>query len=555
MSGRESWKEERRDDALLLQQTVLARFGEFALRSEDLDEILAEACRLVGEALGTDLAKVVELQEDGQTLLVRAGLGWRPGVVGEIRLPLNEKSSEGHALKSGEPVISPNIDEETRFHYPDFLKEHGVRAIANVIIIGARDRPPYGILQVDSREPREFTESDLAFLRGYANLIAAAVDRLRVLAQVRDSNRELERRVAERTRQLEAEAAERERAQKALRQAHAMEALVEHLPIGAGLIGPSGHILVANPQLRRLLPHPMVPSVDAKVGTEWASFHPDGRRVAPQDYPAARALRGEVVLDMDFLHAGAPEGARWRRVSGIPVRGENKAVAAALVVVVDIDGEKRAAERQALLTREVDHRAKNMLAVVQAALRLTRADDIASFIQLIEGRVAALSRAQMLLSAEHWSGADLHSLLRGELSAFLDREGSGPQVALRGPRLTIPADATQPLSMAIHELATNATKHGALSRPHGLVTVEWRVRQGETEHLRLRWAETGGPPAEGPPARQGFGSRVLTGTLRNQLGGHVSMAWEATGLVCDIEFPLRNTPAESTGEGEIQRTG
>ncbi|SHJ88047.1 Two-component sensor histidine kinase, contains HisKA and HATPase domains [Roseomonas rosea] len=550
MNGRACWTGSREDEELLRQQTVLARFGEFALKSENLDEILAEACRLVGEALGTDLAKVVELQEDGQTLLVRAGLGWRPGVVGEIRLPLDERSSEGHALKSGDPVTSPNIDEETRFHYPAFLKEHGVRAIANVIIIGGRDKPPYGILQVDSREPREFTESDVAFLRSYANLIAAAVDRLRVLAQMRDSNRELERRVAERTRQLEAEAAERERAQKALRQAHAMETLVEHLPIGAGLIGPSGHILVANPQLRRLLPRPLVPSVDPQTGSEWTAFHPDGQRVAPQDYPAARALRGEIVLDMDFLHAGAPGRARWRRVSGIPVHGDNKAVAAALVVIVDIDGEKRAAERQALLTREVDHRAKNMLAVVQAALRLTRAEDIGSFVQLIEGRVAALSRAQMLLSAEHWSGADLHSLLRGELSAFLDREGSGPQVALRGPRLTIPADATQPLSMAIHELATNATKHGALSRPNGLVSVEWQIRQAGTEHLRLRWAETGGPPTQGPPSRQGFGSRVLNGTLRNQLGGQVVMTWDAAGLVCDIDFPLRDTPADTAADAQ-----
>ncbi|WP_458096378.1 HWE histidine kinase domain-containing protein [Roseomonas sp. WA12] len=536
-------------EALLRQQTALARFGELALKSEDTDEILTEACRLVAEALGTNLAKVVEVQDDRRTLLVRAGIGWKPGVVGQIRIPLQDESSEGHALKTGEPVISPDIDQETRFHYPDFLKENGVRAIANVLIIGGRDRPHYGILQVDSREPRQFTENDLSFLRSYANLLAAAVDRLRVLAEVRDVNRDLERRVADRTRELEAAAAERERAQEALRQAHAMETVVQHLPVGAGLIGPSGQILVANPEFRRLLPGPLVPSADRPSHGTWQATTEDGGPVPPMDYPAARALRGELALNMDFLHAGGPDGDRWRRVSGIPVRAEDGQVAAALAVIVDVDEEKRATERQALLTREVDHRAKNMLAVVQAALRLTRAEDVPGFVRAIEGRVAALARAQMLLAADRWSGADLLSLLRGELTAFLDRKGSGPQVTLTGPRLILPAEATQPLSMAIHELATNATKHGALSASTGQVAVEWEVRRGPVDTLELRWSETGGPPPEGPPTRHGFGSRVLNGTLRSQLGGSVSMSWLPTGLVCAIALPLR--PVAATAAEDV----
>ena len=162
---------------LLRQQTVLAKFGELALRSDDLDEILTEACRLVGEALGTDLAKVMELQEDGDTLLVRAGVGWTPGIVGEVTLKATENTSEGLALKTGEPMISPDIGKETRFKYPLFLIENGVRAVANVVIIGGHGKPPFGILQIDSREPRQFTDDDTAFLRSYANLIAAAVDR------------------------------------------------------------------------------------------------------------------------------------------------------------------------------------------------------------------------------------------------------------------------------------------------------------------------------------------------------------------------------------------
>jgi len=177
--------------APLRQQTALARFGELALRSDGLDEILTEACRLVGDALGTDLAMVMELQEDGTSLSVRAGVGWRPGVVGEVILKAAGDSSEGHALKAGEPMISPDIETETRFKYPPFLIENGVKAVANVVIIGGQGRPPFGILQIGSRKPRQFTDTDTAFLRSYANLLAAAVDRLRVIGEVRDGEARL----------------------------------------------------------------------------------------------------------------------------------------------------------------------------------------------------------------------------------------------------------------------------------------------------------------------------------------------------------------------------
>lgn len=225
--------------ALLRQQEVLAKFGELALRSESLDDILTEACRLVGEALGTDLAKVMQLKEDGVTLLVRAGVGWKADVVGTVTVQAVKGSSEGFALKTGDPVISDDIDQETRFEYADFIKDNGVRAIVSVIILGADDKPPFGILQVDSRSPRHFGERDTRFLRGYANLIAAAVDRLLVAEQMRAAqsalqesetalrraNETLEERVAERTSAFEAEQGHREIAEDKLRQSQKMDAI------------------------------------------------------------------------------------------------------------------------------------------------------------------------------------------------------------------------------------------------------------------------------------------------------------------------------------------
>ena len=168
---------------------------------------------------------MVELQEDGKTLVVRAGVGWKPGVIGVATITAEVDTSEGHALRTGEPMISPDIATETRFKYSQFLIDNNVRAVANVLIIGGKGKPPFGILQIDSRVPRQFTENDTFFLRSYANLIAAAVDRLR-------QRLALEERVAKRTRdlseanaKLQAEAAERERVEETLRQSLKMEAV------------------------------------------------------------------------------------------------------------------------------------------------------------------------------------------------------------------------------------------------------------------------------------------------------------------------------------------
>lgn len=171
-------------EAPLLQQTVLAQFGLFALQSQSLDEILQEACRLVCMGLKADHAKVMELSEDGNTFLVRAGVHWKPDLVGQHREQRIAQKSDGFTLATGLPTIAPNLDEETRFEVPQFVKDHGVKAFVNVIIVGPQGKAPYGILEVDNDTPRQFQQSDVDFLLTYANLIAAAVDRQRLDQQL-----------------------------------------------------------------------------------------------------------------------------------------------------------------------------------------------------------------------------------------------------------------------------------------------------------------------------------------------------------------------------------
>ena len=208
-------------------------------------------------------------------------------------------------------------------------------------------------------------------------------------------------------------------------------------------------------------------------------------------------------------------------------------------VARDVTDSRMAAERQALLAREVDHRAKNALAVVQAALRLTPRTDAASYANAVEGRVRALARAHTLLAEARWEGASLQALAAAELAAFLPSGGAGAagRARIDGPGLTLTPPAAQGLSMVLHELATNAVKYGALSVEGGSVALSWEIDVA-AGLLRLRWEERGGPAMARAPARRGFGSRVVEATVRDQLGGKLDRQWQPTGLLCGIEIPL-----------------
>ncbi len=200
-------------------------------------------------------------------------------------------------------------------------------------------------------------------------------------------------------------------------------------------------------------------------------------------------------------------------------------------VVRDVSERIRAEELRALLSQEVDHRAKNALAVALSVLRQTPRDDAAVFAASVEGRVAALARAHSLLSTEKWVGADLRKLAQGEL------EDHSPSMILSGPTVLLNAEAAQPMAMVLHELLTNALKYGALRGEQGRVDLSWEVSEASGE-LTVHWREQGGPPpAPADDIRQGFGSRLIDTLIRQQLNGQVWHDWRAEGLICVITLP------------------
>ena len=161
----------------LQQQRLVAGFAAEALRSRDFAALLEEAARVAAEGLGTELAKVLEYVPRERALLIRAGVGWAPGVVGVIKFAADAGSPAGFALQTGAPVISNHLAQEQRFRTPQVLAEHGVRRAINVLVRGEADGPPFGVLEADSRRAAgSFSPDDVAFLQGLANILGLAAD-------------------------------------------------------------------------------------------------------------------------------------------------------------------------------------------------------------------------------------------------------------------------------------------------------------------------------------------------------------------------------------------
>jgi PAS domain S-box-containing protein len=194
------------------------------------------------------------------------------------------------------------------------------------------------------------------------------------------------------------------------------------------------------------------------------------------------------------------------------------------------------AEHRLLL--EVDHRTKNVLAIVDSVVRLSRADNAASYAASVQHRVQALSRTHMLLAEKGWQQVSLADIVRTHVAIF-----DTGAVDLEGPDVMIPVQSVQPLGLAIHELAANAAVHGSLSTGEGSLSVAWSATR---DGLRLRWDERGGPAPRREPA-EGFGNVLLGAVVERQLGGTITRDWLDDGLSLTIELPTLDK-----GDGSLQ---
>ena len=295
------------DDEMARRQRILADFGEFALSSDDLDAVLTQACRLVAEALGVRRAKVLEIQKDGRELLVRAGVGWEPGIVGHVRLTMAENSSEAFSIRAGKPVTSRDIAREDRFEFAPFLIDEGVRALVNVPIF-LPGRRAYGLLQVDATHPRDFTQGDTEFLRTYSTLLGPVIDRLHKLAKLRQSQ------------------------ERDLR----FHTIFDTAPVGLSIVGVDGRFQRVNVEMARLLGR----TQDEIVAMTVADVtHPADRPATAQALGQCLSGSGTMRLDKRYCR---PDGDVVPVNSSLTPLPQTDGTMTVLTVTVDLSARVRA---------------------------------------------------------------------------------------------------------------------------------------------------------------------------------------------------------------------
>jgi PAS domain S-box-containing protein len=273
------------------------------------------------------------------------------------------------------------------------------------------------------------------------------------------------------------------------------------------------------------------PALGEEWCVTWRLYNLDGSRLPHDQCPMAVALREGKPNRGAVAIAERPDGTRVICAPyPTPLFDAEGKLVGAVNMVLDITERKAAEDRQRLLANEVNHRANNILAVVQSMVRLGKADTVEDFRDTLNGRIQALARAHNLLAKSRWKGADLQHLVSEELAPFMDVSA---QVWVSGAILPMEPAAAQSMAMIVHELATNAAKHGALSTGAGKVMIEWR--RGVGDRIVFKWTETGGPPTSNP-IRQGVGSTVIARAAAH-LQAEFSQSWTEEGLAFELVVP------------------
>lgn len=274
---------------------------------------------------------------------------------------------------------------------------------------------------------------------------------------------------------------------------------------------------------------PYFPALSASLVQSWTGW--TGNRHQAQ-LVSVRALQGWPLLVSASLPKAEVYSGAWRRLFWRTlVAGAMIAVFLMLTALA-----VRQARREASLMAELEHRVKNMLAVVSAVIERTREDTKSKeeFVSSLRGRIHSMASAQTLLSESDWRGVNLTSLIRAELDPY----ATATNTNLHGPAVYLTAEATHAVAMVLHELATNAAKYGALSRPDGKVSVHWTLlpKNSQGTALGIQWDEIGGPEVA-LPDRPGYGSGVIRDLLTYELGGKVDLTFARHGVSCRIELP------------------
>ncbi len=335
------------------------------------------------------------------------------------------------------------------------------------------------------------------------------------------------------TRQKQAEAALRESEER-------FRGIFEHAGTGIAIVDMQGQFQCCNPAFSALLGY----SENELLGLQFAKLvHPEDRETNLIKF---HRLVAEKIPSYEVVnrYVGKICGPLWVHKQVSLLRNAAGRPTNIIALVTDITERKQREEQVQLLMREVNHRSKNMLTLVQAVARQTVASDPDDFLERFGERVQAMAASQDLLVKSEWKGVELGELVRSQLAHFKDLIGS--RIELAGPPLTISAPAAQPIGMALHELATNAGKYGALANGSGRISIAWSVKStdGKKPVFTMIWRERGGAPVKAP-ARQGFGTAVMCEMAEMSLSAAVGLDFKAAGLTWRLRCPAKEVLDES----------
>ncbi|GGC25822.1 hypothetical protein GCM10011371_11740 [Novosphingobium marinum] len=479
------------------QQRLTAEISQKALGARDLPGFLNELCATLRVSLDCDYAKVLKFESDDEAFSLVAGAGWKAQSLAKWTVPTGVKSQGGYTLKSESPVLVSDFREEKRFEAPSLLIEHKVLSgISCLVEVGGK---PWGVIGVHDRDANHFAAEDVAIVQAAASTAAATI------------------------RQIEREAS-------LARDRLMLSLAMKTAGMGIWQYDPATKEVYWDERLRELMGvgPKRRPKVDDFMGM-----------VVSEDFDrvdralAATAERGEP-FEQEFRLRRADGSIIWLIGQAERVEGEDRV--RVIGINADITARKEAEEHSRFMMRELDHRVKNVLAIIVSIAAITSRDapDLATFTSNFEQRLRSMARTHSLLAEHRWRGAKLSVLIEDELAHAPNPE----RVETRGPEIAIAPSAAQSLAMALHELTTNAIKYGSLSVPEGKLLVEWSVREtGDGEHLDLVWQESDGPAVRRPKHR-GFGSTVIERIMKSQLRAETTIDFRPEGLVVTCSFPL-----------------
>ncbi len=481
------------DTTLLLQQISTLLIGEGDIGAL-YNHVLDAAIRL----MSADMGSIQKLHPQKRELRLLVQRGFHPKSAAHWEwVRVDSASSCGIALSTGCRVIKPDVEATDSVVGETDLEEYrrsGIRAVQSTPLVSRNGRL-LGMISTHWRKPHQPIERQLQSLDVLARQAADLIERNEVETALRESKEQF----------------------------RWLASIVEFSDDAIISKNLDGIIMSWNKGAERLFGY----LAEEAVGLPVTILIPPER--LHEEYALLeRIQRGDRVEHYETVRQRKDGSLVDISLSVSPMRGAEGKVVGASKIARDITERKRSQAQISVLAREAEHRAKNLLANVQAMVRLSKSDTLDGFKKAIEGRIGALASVHSLFVRSRWTGAELGTLVRQELSPY--SRGQERRARIDGPAVTLKPDLAQAMAVVLHELATNAAKYGALSAADGQVRVEWsRAADGR---LILLWTEMGGPPVH-QPTRNGFGTNVIEAMIHD-LKGEVRLDWHAEGLVCEI---------------------